>query len=181
MFLFYYNSNCFYNIIYKNITFCEDNCYFKSINFKHKKIECSCIINPSSDNYLTIKEYNNNRNNFNLEIDDNISTHKKVLKCINLFNKWNIKSNIGFWVCFCFIIIQIVSIILFIVDIRKLFSNISRKMYSNPPKLQKKIILKITIKKLTMNKMILIIMMEIIMKILIFMVIKNILSKVYQN
>ncbi len=126
------------NIIYKKITFCEENCYFKSINFKDKKIECSCIINPSSKDYLKIQEYNNNRHKFNLEIDDNISTHKKVLKCINLFNKWNIKSNIGFWVCFCFIIIQIVSIILFIVDIRKLFSNISRKIYSNPPKSQKK-------------------------------------------
>jgi hypothetical protein len=91
------------NIIYKKITFCEENCYFKSINFKDKKIECSCIITPSSKNYSKIQEYNNNRHKFNLEIDDNISTHKKVLKCINLFNKWNIKSNIGFWVCFFFI------------------------------------------------------------------------------
>jgi len=126
------------NIIFKNITFCEDNCYFKSNNYKNKKIECSCIINQSLEDYLKIKEFNDNRTNFNLEIDDNINTHKKVLKCINLFNKWNIKSNISFWVCLVLILTQISSLIIFIVDIRKIFAIIYRKINFNPPKSEKK-------------------------------------------
>ena len=121
------------NIIYKNITFCKNNCYLKSINYKNKKIECSCIINPSLEDSFKINKYNNN-SFIEYEKINKLINHNKILSCLNLINDFsNLKSNIGFWVSSIIICIEFCTLFIFFIDIKQITYQIYKTIYFNPP------------------------------------------------
>ena len=96
---------------YKNITFCEEGCTYKSYDYFYKKVECECKIKNKIDNNIdNIKFYGNLliSNFYKIEIFTNI----KVLKCFKLvFSALGQIKNIGSYI---FIILDLIYIILMI-------------------------------------------------------------------
>ena len=103
---------------------CQDNCDISNYDKIYKKAKCSCIVESTPDSII----------NMNIDKDKLINNFKdiknianiKFLKCYKtLFNKNNIKSNIGFYI-FDFIgLFRIIVMIIFIIyKYRKLLLNI---------------------------------------------------------
>ena len=103
-----------------NVTFCKDNCEYKSINIEEKRIVCKCNLNINSnilnqDNFFSVE-----KNNFFNYLYDYINY--KIFKCYKLLLVFdNLKKNAFFYiVLIIFIIIICVNIIFYIFGIRNI-------------------------------------------------------------
>ena len=83
-----------------NVTLCKDNCEYKGVEIKEKRIICSCNINTNT-NYE-----NNQQNNFFEKEEDNgnfvsyflDNINYKIFKCYNLISSFeNLKNNYAFY------------------------------------------------------------------------------------
>ena len=118
-----------------NVTFCNDNCVYKSVNIEEKRIICECNLNTNSSN-----EEENSEDFLNKEDNGNYLTYfvdninYKVLKCYKLFNLENLKHSYAF-----FILCGVFGIILFLSLIFSFFGlpNIRIQIHKNMPTDQK--------------------------------------------
>ena len=101
--------------LFKDISFCDNNCIFKEINNNY--IICEC-----KDEYLTEKSNNNNNCNENIN-----KCNIKLFKCYNILFK-DLKHSIGFYIILFGIIIQIILLILLFTINKESESNNSKKI-----------------------------------------------------
>ena len=130
---------------FKNKTFCEDGCTYKSYDYINKKVECECQIKKEIDNNIdNIKFFGNLFISTFYKIEN--FTNIKVLKCFKLvFSALGQIKNIGSYIFIILNIIYIVLMILFYKNGRtQLFNIINTVIRSNSNKAP--------IKKKTNNK-----------------------------
>ena len=109
-----------------NLTLCEENCQFIEYNYTNKKAKCSCDIKINIQNIDSIKfDIDLLKKSF---IDINNILNLKIMKCYqNVFNKNNLKNNIGFIIIFCIIFLFLISFIIFIFkSIKTLYNDINK-------------------------------------------------------
>ena len=101
---------------YKNMTFCEEGCTYKSYNYTNKRVQCECNINNEINNNIdNIKFYGNFllSSFYKIENFSNI----KILKCFKLvFSKSGQIKNIGSYIFIVLILINIILLVLFCKD-----------------------------------------------------------------
>ena len=134
-----------------NLSLCESNCEYKGYDSKIQKAECECEIkiNIFSITEITInkdklyKSFTNINNNINLN----------VLKCYRLlFNKEELKYNIGFYILLSIILATLALCIIFIFKGPKYFKDEINKIFpSNNNKIATKKIENYIINKVNEN------------------------------
>ena len=107
--------------IFKNYTFCEQNCEIDEIFFDEMRVSCNCTIKKNIDALnlnFDLNRYNHTRNeNF------------KIIKCYNAFTALTKNmGNFGFWIFLFLMIINIILLILFCIGFKKTNSYISKEM-----------------------------------------------------
>ena len=118
-----------------NVTFCNDNCVYKSVNIEEQRIICECNLNTNSSNEDENSEdflnEEDNGNYFSYFVDN---INYKILKCYKLFNLENLKNSFAF-----FVLCGVFGIILFLCILFLFFglSNIRIQMHKNMPTDQK--------------------------------------------
>ena len=113
---------------FQNISVCQNDCSYKEINFTSMEAVCDCNIKTN----FVIEILNNSITN---DIVDLVSTANfELFKCYkNVFNKKKLK-NIGGWIIFVFIVIQIIFTFLYYKNgIDKLYKYLSQYIYSAEP------------------------------------------------
>ena len=113
---------------FQNISVCQNDCSYKEINFTSMEAVCDCNIKTN----FVIEILNNSLTN---DIVDLVSTANfELFKCYkNVFNKRELK-NIGGWIIFVFIVIQIIFTFLYYKNgIDKLYKYLSQYIYSAEP------------------------------------------------
>jgi hypothetical protein len=115
--------------IFQNVTFCGNKCKYNGINYEIMTVNCICDaegiqiqnkedIAENKDKRLTLNDLANSFTS-NL-LDFNFI----VIKCYNLvFEKQILKKNIGFFVLFCMIILQMLFLIIFSIKCLKPIRN----------------------------------------------------------
>ena len=121
-------------LIYENISFCEDNCYYEGINYTVSKVLCSCYNKTSFDNPIISKSLVNNQHFTDLPI-----TTFEIAKCYNeIFNWNNVKDNIGFWLYGSVETVSLIIVIIgFLKEISKLMMSMNQIIKINPPNVDK--------------------------------------------
>ena len=114
-------------MIYQNVSFCDNGCQYKGINYDTMKVICQCQTNSN-------KEETQSNNVFSKEL---LSININVMKCYKqFFNLNNLKFNIGFYFNF---VLLCGDITLFVIcrknEMKRLFSKINYyfRIKSNPP------------------------------------------------
>ena len=100
------------NDYFVNISLCEKNCLYQGVNYTTKQVTCLCKVDKDID-YDNEIEY---EPSFTKEFFTVIksSFNFDFLKCYaHLYTFSNLKSNIGFWIMGCIIIINTVCVITF--------------------------------------------------------------------
>ena len=116
---------------YKNISFCEEGCTYKSYNYTCKKVQCECQINNEIDTDIdNIKFYSSLFLATFFEIED--FSNIKVLRCFKLvFSKIGQTKNIGSYIFIILNVIYIILIILFCIKGKKQLFNIINTVIRN--------------------------------------------------
>ena len=102
-------------IYYPDIPFCENNCTFIKYVNETQKVTCECDYKTNNDNY---KDVNFEKNPVDEKFLKNIFLENfQSMRCLKEIFKWeNLKSNAGFIITIVFIIIYIISIILYYIS-----------------------------------------------------------------
>ena len=97
---------------YPDIPLCEEGCTFVKYNTDTEKVTCKCGYKINSENYTSVVFKKNEKDEkFKKEI---MMENIQSMKCVNVIFKWtNLKSNPGFIIMIIFLIIFIVSCILY--------------------------------------------------------------------
>ena len=97
--------------MYKEVSFCEDGCYYEEIDYISQKAKCKCQTKTEfAQEYQELSEIKDKDSFPNALPFLNIV----VVKCYVLFPVWNsIKNNIAFWLMDSITLIMIISIIKF--------------------------------------------------------------------
>ena len=95
-----------------NKTVCQNGCDYKDYNYKNKKVQCSCDVKESSDNFADMKiDKDKIFKNF---IDIKNVANINILKCYKtLFSKKGFKHNIGSLTIIPILIFHIICIFIF--------------------------------------------------------------------
>ena len=117
-------------LIYENISFCEENCNYEGIDYNISKVLCSCYEKSSFDNTITNKPLVNNQQFSKLPI-----TTLEIAKCYKeIFNWNNVKDNIGFWLYGSVETVSLIIVIIgFLKEISKIMMNMNKIIKTNPP------------------------------------------------
>ena len=112
--------------IEKDMTVCQDDCYFYYYNFETQKANCSCKIKEASDSFIDMtinktKLYEN----FDDNNDKNKISNLDVTSCNVFDSKENIESNPGF---FLLLLILALFIIVFIIFCSKGYNDLENKI-----------------------------------------------------
>ena len=128
---------------YKNNSFCEEGCVYKSYNCTTKKVQCDCKIKTKMDSNITNVKFNSMEfvsSFFSLENFSNI----RVVKCFKLvFSLLGQTLNFGSYIFIVFNVTYIVLIVLFCKDGKKKFFELINTVLrsqniKNPLKKKKK-------------------------------------------
>ena len=91
-------------IIYKNVSFCDENCDYSKIDYKNNRIECNCkFINEEFKEFTKSKFLNNFPKGIN-------KSNLNIFKCNKL-----IKANIGFIIILILVCLQIPEFLIFFI------------------------------------------------------------------
>lgn len=117
-------------LIYENISFCEENCNYEGIDYNISKVLCSCYEKSSFDNTITNKPLVNNQQFSQLPI-----TTLEIAKCYKDILNWNnVKDNIGFWLYGSVETVSLIIVIIgFLKEISKIMMNMNKIIKTNPP------------------------------------------------
>ena len=128
--------------IYKNITFCQNECRYEGINYNLNAANCLCssnsiqeVVNITIDT-LSSKENVNFKTLSKIFLENIFSFNFEVLKCYNLvFNKKILPKNIGFH---CLLLMLVLQIIFFFIFFIKKLNSIKYFMFQFHLKVKKK-------------------------------------------
>ena len=118
--------------LYQNMTFCEEGCEYKGINYTNMKVTCNCYYKTSFNvQQKTPNTISNNNDDFLNDIP--IETFA-IAKCIGDFFNWeNLKDNTAFYSFGGFEVVSLtLSIIGHVKEISRLFLTISKISGSSP-------------------------------------------------
>lgn len=100
------------NDYFVNISLCEKNCLYQGVNYTTKQVTCLCKVDKDIDYDNEIEYEPSFTKEFFIVIKS--SFNFDFLKCYaHLYTFSNLKSNIGFWIMGCIIIINTVCVITF--------------------------------------------------------------------
>ena len=119
---------------YKNISFCNEHCTYLNVDFNNYRVECACPVKIDIDELYENEEIDY----FSNEV---VSSNFEVIYCYNLvFNKKEIKINIGSFICIGLIFIEILIFIYYCINgMKPLIKEINKIMKGgNPPIITKK-------------------------------------------
>ena len=109
-------SNSFPNLsnrkesIYKNVSFCEEGCTYKGIDYTTNSVSCECKVG-GKDESLTSESLNNSPLG---EFSDALSIlNLELFKCIHLLTIPHLRVNVGHWILMSIIVLEIVFYIAF--------------------------------------------------------------------
>ena len=123
-------------VIFQNVTFCDEGCTYKGINFEINKVDCECQIKTSmkiirNETSNSTKEFVSSL--FNVNID--------IMKCVKLLTYWeNIYTNIGL-ILNCGIMIAQISCVV-VCGVREIIlwrAKIHNLFTSSPPRTNKSV------------------------------------------
>ena len=125
-----------------NMSLCESNCNFKGYNKSNSKAICDCNIK----NDLSYSYNDNNNNDLLIKIaNDKSNSNLGLTQCLDAFTSpEQIKSNSGFFLLLCILIIFVIIFIIFCVKGKNLLENkideiIYDKFENNKKKIKQKI------------------------------------------
>ena len=98
--------------INNNMAICEQNCELIGYNYYNKKVKCFCDVKTNMS-FVEKEKFDKNKLFVNLiKIKNNININ--IVKCYkNVFNKANIKKNIGFYIIISIFILYIITLLIF--------------------------------------------------------------------
>ena len=148
----YYNDKCFpyttendtdiiiedrrNEYINNNLSLCESNCEYNGYDIESKRVSCKCNIKINIPLFSEIIiDKNKLKNNF-IDIKSTINIY--VIKCYKLlFTKGGIKYNFGSYIIFAIILIQIISLFIFVIKGYHLFKAKIYQKWANKNKKEK--------------------------------------------
>ena len=116
---------------YKNISFCEEGCTYKSYDYKNKRVQCECQIKNEIDNNIDNINFYGSIFLSNFLGIENLS-NIKVLKCFKLvFSKIAQNKNNGSYIFIILILIYIILMVLFYKNGKNQLFNIVNTVIKN--------------------------------------------------
>ena len=89
--------------LFENYSICEDNCEYKGINYKTKRVSCKCNTKP----FINTTINNKLKHLFETENMTLPFLNFKIIKCYKAFNYVFDNFNLGFWLSLVLILIMI--------------------------------------------------------------------------
>lgn len=115
--------------IYQNVSFCEEGCTYKGIDYITNSVACECEVG-GKDASLTSEILNNSPLG---EFSEALSVlNLELFKCIHLITIPHLKANIGHWILVSIIVLEILFYISFaLFQMNNIYSFLYDKIYLN--------------------------------------------------
>lgn len=121
-------------VLYQNVSFCEEGCLYKGINFEINRVDCECQVKNVN------RPYKNSTSNSTKDFVSNVfNINFDILKCYHLLLFWNnIYSNIGLLSIALIVITQISCLVVCLIkEITLWRSKVNSLLKGAPPTFDK--------------------------------------------